>query len=126
MAAEQDRESSTYLLARVDEARGFFSWNESAKQAGFNENIEIKGMLTESDGDEYFLTDEGIFRFYGNVDTLGDRSIGRFVIGSVAGTVPVDPLQNPVVRAVTTVSDNDGTLQIVSLQVLGDYHIIKI
>lgn len=116
MAAEQEFDSATYMMLRVYEAKAMFSWYESAKQGGMKESIEIRGLLMDSNGTEYILTDTGVFRMFGNVDTIGDDPIGRFVIGSVAGTLPVDPTMNPVVRSITTASDNIGTLQIASIQ----------
>jgi len=125
-AAEMDHDNATWLLARVHERRGFFSWFEPAIQrresdgevvgdVAFSESFEIRAVLEDSDGTPYFLTDRSIFRFYGNVDTVADDPIGRFVVGTLAGSVLVDPQQNPVLRSVTTVSDNVGTLQYASI-----------
>tara|TARA_R110000824_G_scaffold44207_13_gene128759 strand:- start:85 stop:1611 length:1527 start_codon:yes stop_codon:yes gene_type:complete len=116
MAAEQDFDNATYFMLRIDEARQLYSWCEAADQDGMKQSVDIKGILQDSDGTEYMLTNDGIFKFYGNVDTVGDDPIGRFVVGSVSGSVPADPQMNPVVRSITTVSDNVGTLQIASIQ----------
>ena len=127
-AAEQDKDDSTFLMVRVDERKQIFSWFEPAVQErtelmpdvpfdnGFSESFEIRAVLEDSDGNPLFLTDRSIFKFYGNVDSVADDPIGRFVIGTLAGSVLVDPDQNPVLRSVTTVSDNVGTLQYASIQ----------
>ena len=115
MAAEQDLDSSTYFAMRLHEMRQIFSWIESAKQDGFRESIEVRAVL-EDQGTEFIMTNNGIFRFFGNVDTLADNPIGRLVLGVMAGNLPVDPQQSPVVRGITTLSDNDGTLQYASIQ----------
>ena len=116
MASEQDQDSATYMLLRVYERKMIFSWFESARQDGFKESVEVRGVLQDEDGTEFILTDKSIFLFYGNSDSVPDDPIGRFVIGSMAGKVPIDPQANPVVRSITTASDNVGTLQYASIQ----------
>tara|TARA_Y100000296_G_C5103200_1_gene221079 strand:- start:15 stop:923 length:909 start_codon:yes stop_codon:yes gene_type:complete len=116
MAAEQDLKTSTYLSAKVNERQQFYSWISSSRDSSFQESMEVRAILQDANGDDFIMTDKAILKFFGNVDTQVGEPTGRFVLGSLVGTVPTMPEMNPVVRSITTMSDNIGTLQYASIQ----------
>ena len=110
--AMNKNERAMYVYDEVD---GFGSWWTSNVDGG---NFMLAGVLTESDGRDLIVSPTAIYNPYGNLED-GDETDGTggdIPVGILAGRMDTPAEMSPVVRRITTSSDNGGKDQQVSLR----------
>jgi hypothetical protein len=97
-------------VCMFDLTRGIRSWWQPETTEG---TLDIVGVLYEDDDNELLVDKSRIYAFYGNTEDGDDHTTtgGIKPTGSMAGRVPTPPEASPVVRSVTTSSDNGSRVQ---------------